>query len=496
MVKRRKIIHILPLLLLWALLLGGCGAGEKEPVPDNSGVTELSLVLEANEFYKLTGYSSLKKLDLSGSTCYDEILDWMARNPQVDVRYTVELPDGTVVDNDVTALDLSGLDGLAVQEASTYFAYLPALQTVDLGSMRSGGPTPDTLRQLQTNFPQIVFPYELRIGETAYTLDAEELDLSETEDVTDLLAWLPYMQQLQTVQLGRGDAEAGRISWEEIAAMEAAAPQATFEYVFVLYDKAFSLQSKKMDLNHIEIADQGALVKKIAACMPKLNYLDMDFCGVDDEHMADIRDSLPNATVVWRIWFGNRYTARTDTERILASNPDRGGNLTSANTQSLKYCTKVKYLDVGHNLDLEDISFIYYMPDLEVAVLAMNQWTDARPLASCPNLEYLEMQTGACSDLRPLSQLKNLKHLNICYCLALRDISPIYDLDLERLWVGSISPISEKQVQEYHRRHPNCEINTTCVDPTTEGWRYMGWDAFGVTIVAPRYQLLREQFEY
>ena len=232
--------------------------------------------------------------------------------------------------------------------------------------------------------------------------------------------------------------------------------------------------------------------------MPKLNYLDMDFCGVENEDMEVIRDSLPNATVVWRIWFGEklRYTARTDTQRILASNPDRGGELTGISTEVLKYCTKVKYLDLGHNEQLEDISFVAYMPDLEVAVLAMNQWADARPLMNCPKLEYLEMQTGACSDLRPIATLKNLKHLNICYCFALRDMSPIYDLDLERLWVGCLTPIPEEQVQEYHRRHPKCEINTTAVDPTTEGWRTYGYNEFGMVIVAPRYALLREQFEY
>ena len=493
--ERRKQLHIVLTVLLAVALLSGCGASQEDQGPKDTETTDLAIVLEPNEFYKLASYGALESVDFTGSTCYEEILDWASRNPDVKIRYTVTLPDGTEVANDVESLDLSGMDVRHVQAASALFAYLPALRTVDLGDSRNSDMDAKTLQQLQSDYPELQFLFQLRLAGKPCSLDETELDLSEADSVSDLLPWVGSMKQLRRIELGSGDGEDIRIPWADIAALELAAPQAVVNYAFTLYGEEFTLQDETMDLNHIDIADQGALVKEITACMPRLNYLDMDFCGVDDEHMAEIRDSLPNATVVWRIWFGNRYTARTDAERILASNPDRGGMLTKENTQSLKYCTKVKYLDLGHNLDLDDISYVAYMPDLEVAVLAMNQWTDAYPLLNCPKLEYLEMQTGACSDLRPIGQLKNLKHLNICYCLALRDISPIYDLDLERLWVGSISPIPAEQVEEYHRRHPQCEINTTTVDPTEEGWRRIGWDIMG-PVLAPRYIQLRETFEY
>lgn len=492
---RRKQCHIVLAALLVALLFSGCGVSQEDRSPKDTETTDLAIVLEPNEFYKLASYESLESVDFTGSTCYEEILDWASRNPDIKIRYTVALPDGTQVPNDADRLDLSGKDSRYIQAASAMFAYLPELRTVDLGDSQKTDLDPETLQTLQSTYPELQFLFQLRLAGKLYSLDETELDLSEADSVSALLPWVGSMKQLRQIELGSGDGEDSRIPWADIAALEKAAPQATVNYAFTLYGEEFTLQDETLDINHIDIADQGALVKEIAACMPRLNYLDMDFCGVDDEHMADIRDSLPNATVVWRIWFGNRYTARTDTERILASNPDRGGMLTKENTQSLKYCTKVKYLDLGHNLDLDDISYVAYMPDLEVAVLAMNQWTDAYPLLNCPKLEYLEMQTGACSDLRPIGQLKNLKHLNICYCLALRDMSPIYDLDLERLWVGSISPIPAEQVEEYHRRHPQCEINTTTVDPTEEGWRRIGWDIMG-PVLAPRYIQLRETFEY
>ena len=484
--------------LLCAVLLCGCGAasqpGTASTDPEKAGITHLELVLaDPNEFYKLAGYPDLESVDLSGSRCYDAILEWAERNPQVAVRYTVALPDGREAACDSRSLDLSGLSEAQLLELLPDLRYLPELETLELGS---GTLHVETLQELAQAFPALTLDYRFTLGGQSHSLDETGLDLSAGVNAQELLPWLPCMTALKWVELGRGDAETGPVDWQELAAMQQAAPWAEFRYAFTLYDKDFTLQDSVMDLNHIKMQDQGALVLQVASCMPQLRTLDMDFCEVDDEHMAAIREALPQTEVIWRIWFGRNYTARTDAERILASNPDRGGDLTKANTESLKYCTKVKYLDLGHNLELEDISFVANMPDLEIAVLAMNQWSDARPLLNCPKLWYLEMQTGACSDLRPIAELKNLKHLNICYCLALRDMSPIYDLDLDRLWVGSISPIPHEQVEEYHRRHPNCEINDTCVDPTTEGWRYKGWDEYGMTIIDPAYRVLRDVFGY
>ena len=128
--------------------------------------------------------------------------------------------------------------------------------------------------------------------------------------------------------------------------------------------------------------------------------------------------------------------------------------------------------------------------------MPMQAWTDASPFANCPNIEYLEIQTTNCKDLTPLKDLKKLKHLNICYLFELDDISPIYDLDLERLWIGCLDPVPEEQVKEYQRRHPDCVINTTTYDPPEGGWRYISYNEYGFPVYDPRYEKLRETMEY
>ena len=221
----------------------------------------------------------------------------------------------------------------------------------------------------------------------------------------------------------------------------------------------------------------------------------MDTCNVSDESMAEIRDEFPQAEVVWRIWFGstNRYSVRTNVTTILASNPGIGGDMSKEYTTSLKYCTKVRYLDLGHNDKMDDISFISYMPDLEVAILSMARWKDGSYLADCPKLNYLELNTGCISDLTPLSGLTNLKDLNLCYNYALHDISPIYDLDLDRLYLGALTPIPLDQVETYRSLHPDCEVNIQTIDPSGGKWRRT---QLNPDVYAPRYERLREEFNY
>ncbi|MBO5555637.1 MAG: leucine-rich repeat domain-containing protein [Oscillospiraceae bacterium] len=493
MPMKRSLVPLLAALLLCALL---CGCGQKEVSLGGESIpTEtdtLQMVLSGEELARLDAFPQLKTLDLSGSDCYDEILSWAAAHPDVEVLYTVTLPDGSVVDNHAAALDLTGMTEAQVEETLPLLAFLPDVKRVELGADREAS----TVRAYQSILGLEV-PYSVRIQGRELDMNTRELDLSEAtdKDVAKLLPWLPSMPQLQHVELGSGDAADSRISWANIKATEEAAPQAVFDYAFTLFGQDHTLQDTVMNYSHVTMEDEGALMQSVALCMPQLQTLDMDTCGVSDEAMAQIRDSLPNTEVIWRIWFGDFYTARTNVEMLLASNPGRGGNLYKSNTESLKYLTRLKYLDLGHDDTLDDISFIRYMPDLEVAIFAMNCWWDTRPLADCPKLEYLELQTGAITDLRPLAGLKNLRHLNICYNFSLHDITPLYDLDLERLWIGLFSPVDQEQIQEFKRRHPNCEVNTTTVDPTEEGWRSIGWDEFGA-VLDTRYALLRRQFRY
>ena len=323
------------------------------------------------------------------------------------------------------------------------------------------------------------------------SLDFSQKSGSEIAAAAEMLYYLPALER---IELG---AERADLTWEHIGLVKAACPEAKLCYSFSLYGQECSLENTQINLSHVPVDDGGAAVMQAMAYMPDLAYVDMDSCGLSDLQMAAIRDAYPDVKVVWRVWFGDAYSVRTDVERILASAPTKGGMLTPDNTQSLKYCTDVVYLDVGHNTDLTDISFVGYMPRLQVAILAMCDWSDASALANCTELEYLEIQTTLCTDLSPLSELKNLRHLNIAYIYDLCDISPLYGLsELERLWIGCINPVPAEQVAEMQTAAPNCEINTEVyIDPTGGRWRYVGYNELAyMYIYHDRYIQLREQF--
>lgn len=492
MLKRTKSLILLPCLALLALLLCGCtknielSAGK---FPEDSPA--LAIVLQPEDVPLLDGFYQLQSADFSGSRCYDEIIAWSNAHPQVNVRYSVAFPDGQEVAFDVKKLDFSKTDSQSFDSSLPMLSYLTSFSEVKLPENVSL----EQLKAFSAAYPQVELSFNSTVAGLNLSHDTSSLDLSRftSAQLEELMPWLPYLNALTSIELGSED---GRLSWDDISALAAACPDAELRYAFELYGKEYTLADTEMNLYCVPIDDEGALVKQVTSCMKNLEYLDMDSCGVSSEAMAEIRDSLPNTKVVWRVWFGERYSVRTDVEKILASNPGMGGELLRENVGELKYCTEVKYLDIGHNNFLDDVSFIGYMPKLEVAILAMDCWSDISGLANCPNLEYLEIQTSGLNDLRPLSELKNLKHLNIGMCVALTDLSPIFGLtQMERLWIGGLTPVPKEQIEEFKRLAPNCVVNDTTLDPTDNGWRHIP-SGFGFNTSAPRYALLAEQFGY
>ena len=489
---------LFPALALFGLLsLSGCG--ERVEFADKKLWTDakaVHLVIESGETALLDRFEQLERADLRGSGCYEEICAWGAENPQVELIYDVALPDGRRVENSETELDLSGISPAQAEETAALLAFLPALERVELGD-ENGSLGPGDLAPFGLSRPDLSFGYSFSLKGQSLEADASSLSLPglSLEEMEKLKELFPIMTDLESLDLG-AEEDGAAFPLSAVAELQALRPETRVDYSFSLFGRTVSTGDTELDMSHVSMDDGGAAVRQALACMPELRYLDMDSCGVPNEEMAAIRDDFPQVEVVWRVWFGESYSVRTDVERILASMPSKGGLLTAENSQALKYCTKVKYIDIGHNPTLNDISFLSYMPELEVAVLAMQCWSDASPLASCPKLEYLEIQTTSLSDLSPLAGLENLRHLNICYLFELDDISPLYGLtELERLWIGCLDPVPQEQIDEMQRLAPNCVINTSTYDPTEGGWRYVGVANDGWTLLMdPRYELLREQF--
>ena len=421
---------------------------------------ELTVQLISGETALLDQFTQLRRADFSGSANVEEIVAWAAVNPQVDVTYTVQLPNGAVVNNKTESLDLSGIDAAGAQQMPGLLKLLPNLRTVELGTLGAGGFSQADVDILRGVLPEADFHYSIQVlGKTIGT-ETDSLDLTGAteEDLATVLPLLSGMPNLTMICLGQ---EGGAVTWDTVAAVNAACPDAVLDYDFTLWGKTVNLADQMLDLNHIKMDDQGVSVRRVLPYMKNCRVLDMDSCGVSNENMAVIRDENPQVDVVWRIWFGSNYSVRTNVTKILASKPSKGGTLYNSVGDQLKYCTKLRYLDLGHNEDLTDISFVRYMPELEIVVISITKVSDLSPFTSCPNLKYLEAGNCKITDLSPLAECTSLRHLNVGTNMSLRDITPLYGLNLKRLWLGIGDPVPKDQVEHMRELHPDCEVNTS-----------------------------------
>ena len=407
----------------------------------------------------------------------------------------VVLPDGGEMPPSSIYLDLTGITHDRINETKEVLKEFPKLIAAKLGAVSA-----DDFAALFRSYPDIIWSYSFDFRNQTRDLRETELDLTgiTDEEAAFLLKILPAMKDLKTVHLG--SEAAAPTDWNIITSLAKAAPWAAYDYNFTIYGVNCNLSDAKLDLWQIPVEDNCAEVYKVLPAMTKCTYVDMDSCGVESEVMAELRDAFPEKNVVWRVNFSWSYTVRTDTEKILCSlTGDWWGDLgltNEASVEPLKYCTKVKYLDLGHNNKMETISFTAYMPDLEVLIIYKDKVKDISPLANCKKLRYLELCKTPCEDLSPLAGLTELTDLEIGDCPNITDITCLYDLpNLQRLWIGNITPVPQEQIDKFCELHPNCIVNTTDneIDNT---WRYYCIDYVSGSVYWPRYQEIREIFNY
>lgn len=453
-------------------------------------------VLSKRDVGQLAYMTNLKSADFRGSECYDEIIAWAARHPEVSVVYSVPLPDGQLVDSDTESLDLTRLRSEQVKALVDLLPYLPKVRSVRFGEVGSDSFTLNDMQDIRDVLQNADFHFSAVIGGRVYDGDSTALDLRDVraENAGELAIVLRCMNNLRDVELG--SESTGSIPWEDIWMLTDQCENVDFHYSFTLYGKSVDLDTERLDFRGVKVTDNGTALDYALHCMNHCTYVDMDNTGVTNASLENLREKYPGTELVWRVWFGENYSVRTDVERILASKPTVGGMISNASV--LKYCTKVKYLDLGHNDELASLSFASEMPELEVLIIAMTAITDISPLKDCPKLEYLELNSTNIADLSPLQNSYALRHLNIAACPKLKDITPLYGLTgLERLWIGRDTPVPAEQARKMRELAPACKVNTIADDPHGDAWRFTAYDPEEPKYYwVPRYELLREQMGY
>lgn len=481
MKKRMMLFRGLIALLAVAMLLVGCG-GTEDDEPKPEAVTSFASVVTAETIQELENYPNLATVDLTGSTCYREIYAYIQNHPEVDVTFTVDL-GGTVVDGHAEQIVLQP-DTFRYAALLDAVRYMPNVKRVMLENTNL---TYDEIQAFRQFCPNIQVDYTVSILGASYTEEITELDLSALtpDTVADVVPVLDKLPNLTFIQLMGEDG----VSWldmTDVKILMDAAPHISYGYTFELFGQTISVDAQRVEYVNVKIGNEGVeQIRQALDILPNCTYFLLDTCNIDNEVMAQLRDDYPDCKIVWRVWYGKQNDL-TDEETIR-----HVYGLKDSNCENLKYFVDCKYMDLGHNTELSDFSFVAYMPELEIVIASGAPLTDLTPFSNCHKLLFLELAyCNKLEDLSPLAELDSLKYLNISFT-AVTDLTPIMGLDLEKLsCLGGT--VGEDQREAYLEKHPECLLTYKGKQPYGYGWRY---DDNGYTYSAI-YRRIRDIFGY
>lgn len=463
-----------------ALILSGCGRNhapaEQAAAVPTAAVTaptvattedpaltqeELTAVLEENQLYTLSRYPSLKRLDLSGSTCYSAILQYIQDHPEVAVTYTVDL-GGTQVRNDTESITLTP-DAFDYSALLENLQYLPAVSGITFPELSLDAAQLAALREA---YPQIALDYTIELFGNTYGPDTDTLDLSymESSRVEEAAGKLGLLPNLTSVKLSNS------LSMEQVARLQDSNPGAVFEYSFYLFNQTLSTTTETVEFKNLNIGDEGeGKIRQALDILDSCSRFVLDNCKVSFEILAAIREDYREKTnVVWRVNFGDnyRYTAMTDDEMIRAVY-----HVSDENVTPLKYCEGAKYIDMGHNEYLTDLSFVSGMPNLEAFIGSGSAVKELTGFENCKKLYWLELANClALTNIDALAGCESLGYLNISYCKATSYMA-LDGLPLERFICLNPRASTEEQ-NTFLSIHPGCRVVYYGYSNPFTPWRY------------------------
>lgn len=432
--------------------------------------------------------------DLTG-TPYDEIAAYAEANPHKHVTYTVTIYGGSeplVINEKTQSIILT--HGDQCYSMADQANLLPADCTVLLDFI----PTEQELMEMLQAFPAADLVYsKFTLDGKEYAADSKELDLSDYTygKLNKHAEFLNTLPALETVQLMDSDNHA-MLTLDEVLELQKLCPDLLLRYEFELFGKTVTTETESLIYENTSIRDSGLdEFRKVMPIMKKLTYLRLDTCKTSNEATAQLREELaPRCKVVWRVFLG-QMNALTDTYKIWMT-----WNLDEARAQLLKYFNEVKYIDLGHN-HITSLDFMNYMPDVEMAIVALNDLHDISGIAGCTKLEFLEIFTNTSltdEDMVHLSGLTNMKYLNVSNLPKLRSLAFTDNMpNLRWLWC-TMSYIPKAEVQRVKEAHPDCIVNYIYFtgDPTDYGWRYTHVPKEGEPIKSSVYELLTARIGY
>jgi len=370
--------------LMAALLLSGCGneatvtgpEGEEIKLPRSvefaagkldTDVTELSIALEEGEAEQLKYFTNLQTADFTGSACLEDIKLWAEENPQVEVYYTVTLPDGTVLDTESKSADLSLMDGAGVRKAAESLSLLPELRSIELGYQREELSW-DDIGVLQQACPGVKIKYYFELYGKEFDLQNTQLNLRHAsvndgyEGCPSLRAAMDHMPNLSYLDMDSCD-----VPNEEMAKIRDDYPDVKVVWrIWFGSEMAYSVRTD---------------VEMILASKPSVGGFVDEVNGEDLKYCTEVK-----------------YL-------------DLGHNATLRDISFVEYMPKLEVLILAM-AKWSDATPLASCPNLEYLEIQTTNCTDLRPLSGLKNLRHINLGfIPALEDISPLYELTELERL-------------------------------------------------------------------------------------
>ena len=411
----------------------------------------------------------LRPLQLSAA----EIQAMMARYPEKNFLYRVPLY-GQRYEMDAEALDLRGQtpDVGAIDGA---LALLSAVETVDLRGAKASA---ETVAALCDAHPDIHFLFTCDVpGGEMTTEDAEVKVEGSYEQLSEYLAFIPYMPNLETM-----DAGDIALTNEQVDGINAAGYGAKLKYSVSVFGLKVSSLATELNLDGAPVSSVEEMEETIAR-LHHLQKVSMFDCGLSEDQMGQLFDNHPDIKFVWYIEFGH-YRLRTDATAFSTLLGTGNRYHYNDNTfKALRYCTDLMMLDLGHNR-ITSLDNFTGLTKLRVLILADNKLTDISQITAFPDLEYVELFLNDITDPSPLTKLTHLQDLNIYHNPLYGNHKVLSSMTwLKRLWIGGCR-LSKTDLANLRRALPHTKISVVGRGSTGNGWRKH-----------PHYYTLKQMYE-
>lgn len=306
-----------------------------------------------SDFSMLKYFTEVTRIDASGCTCYESLLEYSAAHPECTVLWTVDIR-GQSYQNDITEISLPGADSSELDA----LRFLPALKAADL----SGSTEHRKLLELSEAMPGCKFIWTVELAGGVYSSEQSEIDISGVKigDFESLKASLRYMPSLSKLVM----CDCG-LSNEQMESLIAEFPH--IKFVWRVYFGVWSLRTD-------------------ATVFSTLNYDPPAYRLVDSEAQV-----LKYCTDLQMLDLGHNSITSVEpfanlTElRVLILADNRISDISP-----LKNLKNLRYLEMFINR-ISDISVLENMPELLDVNFCWNYINDPSVLLKLPKLERVWM---------------------------------------------------------------------------------------------------------